>query len=94
MSRMCRVRKDPRMSWRKEQRPEKEVSILQIKGVRPEYEGEGSNEKYSFIFISKQLKMVNFSCEAFLCDYNTVFLIFRAVHVSGRGNHGVRTGST
>jgi hypothetical protein len=62
---MCRVRKDPRMSWRKEQRPEKEVSILQIKAVSPEYEGEGSNENYSFIFYSKELKMVNFSCEGF-----------------------------
>jgi hypothetical protein len=61
------------MSWRKEQRPEKEVSILQIKAVRPEYEGEGSNENYSFIFISKQRKMLNFSCEAFLRDNNYSF---------------------
>jgi hypothetical protein len=44
LSHMCRVRKDPRMSWRKEQRPEKEVSILQIKGVSPEYEGKDSND--------------------------------------------------
>ncbi len=82
------------MSWRKEQRPEKEVSILQIKAVSPEYEGEESNENYSFIFISKQPKMLNFSCEAFLRDNNTVLIILRALHVSGRGNHGVRTGSS
>jgi hypothetical protein len=53
------------MSWRKEQRPEKEVSILQIKAVSPDYEGEDSNENYSFIFISKQPKMLNFSCAGF-----------------------------
>jgi hypothetical protein len=53
------------MSWRKEQRPEKEVSILQIKAVSPDYEGEESKIYYSFIFYSKELKMVNFSCEGF-----------------------------
>ncbi len=67
------------MSWRKEQRPEKEVSILQIKAVGPDYEGEDSNENYSYIFISKQRTMMNFSSEAFLCD-NITFSLYSGLY--------------